>query len=778
MTKDFSEQILQHLSGSSYQPTKVRQIARALGIDDADYDIFRGDVDRLRRGGRVVMGAKSAVMLPQMTDRITGTYRSNPRGFGFVVPSSPEGHEDLYIPEGESLDAITGDTVVARIVHSEMRGGKKMVRGKIIEVLARGHNRFVGTLVEVRGRHFVLPDGNQFTEAVGVGDLTAKNARVNDKVVVELTQYPAANRAAEGVIVEVLGVRGDPGVDTLAVIRQFNLPDKFPAEVLDQAGEAARSYDASNPLADGATGSKRRDLRDELIVTIDPATARDFDDAISLTKTATGWRLGVHIADVAQFIPIGSALDTEAHDRGNSVYFPNMVIPMLPEALSNRICSLQQDEDRLVKSVYITYDQAGHVQREEYCNGLIRSRCRLNYEQAQAIIDGKNSPSPVGGREGRGDIHDVPDDVAALLREMNRLAKVIYNRRHGEGMLHLNLPKVQLVLDADGNVIDAKPEDTSFSHTLIEMFMVEANEAVARLFNRLDVPFIRRIHPDPPAEDFRQLSAFARICGHNISGKLDRFAMQRLLANVEGKPESFAVNLALLRSLEQAVYSPKDEGHFALASRHYCHFTSPIRRYPDLHIHRLLEDYFAGKFAGKEGKRHKAEVDRAGLFELGKHCSFTERRAEQAERELTEVKVLELLCQHIGDHVQGVVTGVTHAGLFVQCSRYMVDGLIKFADMPDDYWELNPRAGAVMGMRSGKRIQIGDLVEVQILNVDMPRRELSLRLVRDLGRKGSVSDLITDTPTSAPARPNSGKIERKGRAPTKHQNRRERHGRR
>ncbi|MDD4890344.1 MAG: VacB/RNase II family 3'-5' exoribonuclease, partial [Phycisphaerae bacterium] len=633
-----------------------------------------------------------------------------------------------------------------RIVRTEFRGAKKVTRGRIVEVLARGHNRFVGTVATVGGRFVVEPDGNQFTDPVVVGDLTAKNAKVGDKVVVELTQYPRAGRPAEGVIVEVLGVRGDPGVDTLGVIRQFNLPDTFPAEVLEQAGEAARSFDPAEALSD----SRRVDLRDELIITIDPATARDFDDAISLTRTGDGWRLGVHIADVARFVPPETALDREAVNRGNSVYFPNFVIPMLPEALSNSICSLQQNEDRLVKSAFITFDRGGNVQREEFANAVMRSRCRLTYEQAQAVIDNR-------GADG------IPAEVVVLLREMNTLAHVIYDRRYKEGMLHLSLPKVQLELDGNGKVVDAHPEDTSFSHTIIEMFMIEANEAVARLFDRLGVPFIRRIHPEPPAEDTRQLSTFARICGHAVSKRLDRFAMQKLLANVEGKPESFAVNLALLRSLEQAVYSIKDEGHFALASRHYCHFTSPIRRYPDLHIHRLLEDYLAGKFSAKDRKRHRLDADKAHLVTLAKRCSYTERRAEQAERELAEVKVLELLSEHVGDHLAGVVTGVTHVGLFVQCSRYMVDGLVRFADMPDDYWELNPRAGAVMGMRSGKQIQIGDLVEVQIVKIDLARRELNLRLVKDIGRKGSLGDLMQDSPKAAPPRPTEGRIQRKGR---------------
>ncbi|MCG3178982.1 MAG: Ribonuclease R [Phycisphaerae bacterium] len=728
--KDFSGQILEHLTARNYQPKKVRQLAKALGVADTDYDTFRGNVDRLRQTGRLIFGAKNAVMLPRMSDRFVGTYRANPRGFGFVVPVEPGTHEDLYIPEGENLDAITGDIVAAKVIQGPREG--KGARGRIVEIVSRGFSRFVGTVIQVKDRYFVEPDGKQFTDLIAVGDLSAKNARLNDKVVVELTQYPDKHRLAEGVIVEVLGARGEPGVDTLTVLRQFHIPDRFNAAVMEEAGQQARTF------APESAAAGRTDLRDEFVVTIDPATARDFDDAISLKRLDDGgWRLGVHIADVAHFVPPGSALDGSARERGNSVYFVDLVVPMLPEVLSNGVCSLRPDEDRLVKSAYITYDAAGRVRKEEYYNAVIRSNCRLNYEQAQSVIDGRPDA-------------DIPADVVALVAEMNRLARTIFDRRYGEGMLHLDLPDVELILDDQGKVVDARPEDSSFSHTLIEMFMVEANEAVARLLNRLNVPFIRRIHPEPEEQDQQKLATFVRICGHRIPKKLDRSSMQRLLKNAQGTPESYAINMALLRSFEQAVYSPADEGHFALASRHYTHFTSPIRRYPDLTIHRLLDQYFAGDFAGKKGARKRAAMSNEELVTLGKHCSMTERRADQAERELNELKVLTLLADHVGDHLYGVVDGVANIGVYVQCSRYLIDGLIRFNDLTDDWWELDARSGAVVGQRSGKRIQIGDLVEVQIIDVDIARRELDLRLIGDFGRKARIEELMSNSPTAAP----------------------------
>ncbi len=731
MTKDFSEQILGYLARQNYQPKKIRQLARALGIAEGDYNTFRGTVDRLQQTGQVVMGSKNAVMLPQMGDKFVGTYRANARGFGFVVPANPDAHEDLFIPEGANKDAITGDMVACE-VRKVKRGSKTMTRGKVVQIIARGHSRFVGTLIKVEDRHFVEPDGRQFTDMIVGGDVGAKNARVDDKVVVELTQYPGKNKLAEGVIVEVLGERGTPGVDTVSVLRQFHIPDKFDDATLDEAGRIARGYDGDR-AAEGRT-----DLRDEFTLTIDPASARDFDDAITLQPTDDGgWRLGVHIADVSAFVTPGTAMDETARERGNSVYFPNLVIPMLPEVLSNGVCSLQEGQDRLTKSVYITYDKRAKVINEEYYEAVIRSNKRLTYEQAQSVLDG----NPDAG---------LGQDVVDQVRRMNKLARTIFDRRYEQGMLHLDLPDVELDLDDDGRVVDAHPEDTSFSHTIIEMFMVEANEAVARLLDRIDVPFLRRVHPDPEEDENAQLASFVKICGHKLPRVLDRKAMQKLLRTVEGKPEGYAINMALLRSFQRAEYSPKNEGHFALASRHYCHFTSPIRRYPDLHIHRLLEQHLRGELDKKQAGKLRAEGFEAKVKELGRHCSVTERRAESAERELKSVKVLELLTEHVGDHVYGVVNGVTSIGVFVMCSKYLVDGLIKFNDLTDDWWELMPRAGAVVGQRSGKRIQIGDLVEAQILDVDVARRELNLRLIADLGRKAKITELLKDKPTDKP----------------------------
>ncbi len=711
MSGEMPDRILRHLSQSGYRPQKTRALARSMGIADQEYNDFRSAVKELMAAGRIVLGSKNALMLAEPTGAVVGTYRANPRGFGFVVPQSPTAHGDLYIPEGESLDAITGDTVRARVLKRGKRRGEMIYHGRITEVLDRAANQFVGQLRRDQGRWFVWPDGKTLNVPIFVSDVGAKGAKLGDQVVVEIISFPTAETRAKGVIIERLGRRDDPGVDVRSIVRQYNIPDEFPPAVRDEARRVIGSFDLDAEL------ERREDFRDLLIVTIDPETARDFDDAISLRKLSKGrWELGVHIADVSAFVREGSELDAEARLRGNSTYLPQYVVPMLPEVLSNGLCSLQEGEPRLVKSVFIEYGRDGDVLSSRYANGVISSAQRFTYDEVTQVLAGKTG----GYRK----------DVVGLLKDMEKLARVIQRRRLDEGMIVLDLPEIELDLDEDGHVVDAHPADTSFSHTIIEMFMVEANEAVARLFDGLDVPFLRRIHPDPPAESSRNVARFVKVLGHTIKGPLDRQAMLGLLASVKGRPEAIAVNIAVLRSMEAASYSPQKVGHFALASEWYCHFTSPIRRYPDLAIHRLLDRHFEGRLRRNASPASMDIPDAKDLAALGAHCSFTERRSEQAERESKLVKVLELLSQRIGEVFDGLVTGVANVGVFVQCIKYGVDGLIRFNDLPDDWWDIDAASGSAVGERSGRRITIGDTVQVEVLSVDVPGRLLDLGLVQ------------------------------------------------
>ncbi len=707
----FAERILGFVRARGYKPQKLHDLAQAMGIGEDEQGDFHAACKALMKTGRIVLGSENALFLAAPPGKIIGTFRRNPRGFGFVIPDTPNAHGDLYVPASKTGDAITGDTVVARVLKRGKRSGKMLYEGRIISVVKRGRSRFVGELRHEFGRWFVVPDGNTLHVPIMVGDPGTKVTRPGDQVVVEIIQYPGADQEARGVIIKALGKRGTPGVDTLSIIEQYQLPGKFDETVLQEAREAVTAYSPRKAVTD------REDLRKLAVITIDPAEAKDFDDAISLTTHRNGtMELGVHIADVAHFVSEGGALDHEARERSNSIYLPGTVIPMLPETLSNGVCSLQERQTRLAKSVFITYDRQGRVKKTRVVNSIIRSTKRLTYEQATAVLEGK---------------HDrTSGKIVALLKDMERLAKTIRARRLRDGMFELDLPEVELIYDDDGHVIDVQPEDTSFSHKIIEMFMVEANEAVSRLLTACNVPHLRRIHDQPRHLAAGSLRRFLAVLGHTLPADADRFALQALLNEVRGKDDAFAVHLAVLRSMQQAEYAPARVGHYALASKDYCHFTSPIRRYPDLTIHRLIDSYLKGVFK-KPGGLEQVPTEEE-LAELGSLCSANEQRAEAAERELKLVLMLRLLEKHLGEELNGIVTGVANVGVFVQLECHLVDGLLRFEHLLDDWWEVDPTRGCVIGQRTGYSVTVGDRLKVIISNIHIPTRQLDLTLAQPL----------------------------------------------
>jgi ribonuclease R len=704
MPEIFKRQIIKFLKHRDYTPLKPAPLAKALGVSSEDYPQFKLAFEELHRAGHVVIGAKNLVSLPPLSGRIIGTFRANPRGFGFVIPLEPNLQGDLFIPPDATAEAMTGDIVAAKVVQKSKRAGQMRCSGRVVEILERGQNKVVGTLVK-RPEGWVLePDGKGFTEPISVDDITAKNAREKDKVVVEILTWPSEKYQARGVIIEVLGRAGQYESEIKSIIYQYHLPSEFDADCIEQAREAAAEF---NPEEVGS----REDITRKVVITIDPPDAKDFDDAISIEKDRKGnWELGVHIADVSCFVTADSPLDVEAKNRGNSAYLPGKTIPMLPEILSNGICSLQPGQRRFCKSAYLSYDREGNVLGRRFANSIIDSAQRLTYEQADKTLKGRT-----GG---------IKPEVVKLLKDMEALSRVIEKRREKDGMIHLDLPETELVMDKSGRVVDAHPADDSYPHTIIEMFMVEANEAVACLLDRLNVPFIRRIHPEPDALGMKSLSQLVRAFGVSVPRVPDRAAIQELLAAVKGADCSFAVNLAVLRSFEKAQYAPLHIGHFALASTHYCHFTSPIRRYADLLVHRLLGYYLQNRLdLAKQG---------LDLTEIGKHITFTEQRAEDAERELKAVLILQMLSNRIGDELDGVVTGLTSFGVFVQSRKFGIEGLITMGDLGGDVWKYNQKVQCVMGMRSGTSIHLGKAIKVRIVSVNVPARRLNLVPVKPL----------------------------------------------
>jgi ribonuclease R len=737
MLDNFKERIIKLLRRRDYRPVKLAQLAKHLDISKQDYPAFKEAFDQLRQAGRVVIASRNLITLASASGRVVGTFRANPKGFGFVIPTEPTAHGDLFIPPDDTKGAMTGDIVSARIVRKGKRAGQMRLSGEVTEILERANNRFVGILVKEKQGWLVQPDGSGFTEFISVDDVTAKNAKEKDKVVVEILSYPTADYLAHGVIIEVLGKAGRYETEIASIIRQFHIPDTFDENCLSQARNAATDFKPDS-------SDDRTDLTDKVIITIDPPDAKDFDDAISLEKDSEGnWLLGVHIADVSHFVKAGLPLDAEAQERGNSVYLPQKTIPMLPEVLSNGVCSLQPNQKRFCKSVFITYDSAGKILNRSYTNSVICSVARLTYEQADRILKGHTK--------------DFSPEVIRLLRDMQKLSRAIEARRVKAGMLHLALPEIELIFDTAGRVIDAEPADDSYPHTTIEMFMVEANEAVASLIDRLNIPFMRRIHPDPDALAFKELSQLIKTLGLSMPRNPDRFDVQNLLHAVKGRDYEFAVNMFVLRSMEKAVYAPLDIGHYALAGRHYCHFTSPIRRYADLLVHRVLDAHLRNLQLGESDKQNLSEIGKhitfteqraedaslsfprkresEDLTEVGKHITFTEQRAENAEDELKTVLILQMLKGRLGDELDCVVTGMANFGVFARCTKFGIEGLIPIEELGPDKWRFSRKGYCISGLNTGYTIHLGDKVKVRIVSVNIPARQLGLTPAEPLIRK-------------------------------------------
>jgi len=665
-------------------------------------------------------------------DGVTGMFRRSSGGHGFVRPlDAPPGDRshDIYIPAAAALDAVSGDTVRVRLgkTRDARRPGPA---GEIVEVVKRRTTRFVGSYFEAARAGWVQIDGTGFARPVAVGDPGAKGVRPDDKVVVEMVRFPTHVRDGEGVIVEVLGRAGDVGVDTATIIHEFALPGAFPEEVLADARRQAERFDESVP-------ANRRDLTARTVVTIDPVDARDFDDAISLERVERGhWLLGVHIADVAHFVRDGAPLDQEARNRGTSVYLPDRVIPMLPEIVSNNLASLQPGRVRYARTCWIEFTPEGAPVHAAVERSAIASARRFTYEEVDVFLADPDTLSVA-----------MTPEVRALLGRMRDLARLLRRRRIARGALQLERPEVKIDLDRDGRVSGAHVVSHTESHQIIEEFMLAANEAVAGALSASGSGFLRRIHAAPDPRKLRQLTEFVTELGFEVDSLESRFELQRLLDLARGRPEEHAVHYAVLRSLTRAVYGPQEDGHYALASDCYCHFTSPIRRYPDLQVHRALDEM-------ARGRRTPAD----GLLQLGVDCSDLERRAEAAERELVKLKLLLFMSGRIGMEMHAVVTGVEPFGLFVQGLEIPAEGLVPLNALPDDVYRFDKASHTLSGRRPGQSFRLGDRVEVAVARVDLDRRELDFRLVGGPGRQRRPAG-----PKVSRGRRQPGRSQRRGR---------------
>jgi ribonuclease R len=686
------------------KPVSVRELARRLGLQGAARRELKPELTRLLEEGAALRIRGTRIGLPQRMNLVVGRLSCNPSGFGFVVPEVRDGSQpDVYVSAFNLKEALHGDRVVVRVERLSPKGPE----GRIIRVLDRALVRLVGRY-EDDGRigGHVVPFDRRVLHELFVPPGDAGEATAGQMVVAEITRPPTATRNPAGKVLQVLGRLEDPGVDLKVVMAKHELPEAFPPEVEQEALTVPKTVTPEDVRG-------RTDFRPWATVTVDPETARDHDDAISLDRLPNGnWLLAVHIADVAHYVREGSLLDQEAYLRGTSVYFPERVVPMLPHALSSHICSLVEGEDRLTQTVLMEIDGRGRIRRTEFHDGVIRSAARMSYGQVQAIVDGDAAL-----RQGHAPL--VP-----LCERMDELARIMRRRRYERGALDLDLPEPKLVLGPEGQVVQIVAHERLDSMRMIEEFMLAANEAVAERLSQAAVSALFRIHERPDPEKVEEFSELAASLGYRLPANLEAVRpedFQLILRQIEGKPEQRLVSFLLLRTMKLARYHEENLGHFGLATEMYAHFTSPIRRYPDLVVHRALR-------ALRQGRPVAAETA-AKLPEMGLHLSDRERKAAEAERELIEWKKVRFMADKVGEVFTGYVTGVQAFGLFVELEEIYVQGLVHVSSMSDDYYHFDEKGHRLQGENTGQVYRLGDRVRVQVARADLERRQVDFALV-------------------------------------------------
>jgi len=660
-------------------------------------------LDEMIRNGEVVRIKGGRYGVPSKMNLVTGRLQGHADGFGFVIPD--EGDEDVYINSRNIKDAMHGDRVVAR-VEGVKPGGKR--NGSIIRIIERAHKTVVGRYEKGRKFGYVVPSDERLSHDIYVPKGEDMGADDGEIVLVELLSYPTKNRNPEGVVIRVIGSPLDPEVEIQSIIARHSIPSVFPEGVLEEAERVGDKVKTSE--IEG-----RQDLRGLTTVTIDGETARDFDDAISVRKEEKGnIRLWVSIADVSHYVKEGSHLDREAYDRGTSVYFPDRCIPMLPERLSNGICSLNPHVERLAMTAEMLFNDRGERIEEKFYSSVIKSDHRLTYTIVKKILVDVDK-----------ELVREYDAIMADLKVMEELSRWLRTFRQDRGCIDFDLPEAQIIIDIQGGVEAIVRSERNLAHMIVEEFMLAANEAVASYLTSKKLPLLYRVHEEPDAEKLEDFREFIHNLGYEMKhGTPSPKDLQSILAAVSGKPEERTINHVLLRSMKQAVYSGKNIGHFGLASEKYCHFTSPIRRYPDLMVHRILK-----KSVVRGGiKKEEIETLRGRLQVNGEETSSRERRAMEAERDVVDLKKAEFMMDKVGEDFSGFITGVTSFGIFVELEGLFVEGLVHVTSIDDDYYIYDEKGHSLTGERKKRRFRIGDKVDISVEKVDREKRQIDFKL--------------------------------------------------
>jgi ribonuclease R len=706
------EDVLRALALRVTHPASGRELIQLLKIPREARVTFRRLLRQLVAEGALAQVRGHQYALPGKTDLVVGALTMNPGGYGFVVPQHPrEGEGDVYVAAPHLSDAMHGDRVTVRV---EGRRDERRREGKIIGVIERGQTTLVGRLdIDRAGHARVVPHEKRVVQEIQVPPADVGGARAGDMVAVEITRWPTATRPPLGRVVEVFGSLDEPGVDTRVIICKHGLPDAHSERAILEATRLGEHVQARD--LDGRT-----DFRSWPTVTIDGEDARDFDDAITLEQLPNGhYWLGVHIADVAHYVGEGTVLDQEAYDRATSVYFPERALHMFPAELATGLCSLKPDVDRLVQSCLMEVDAHGDVVRYQLHDGVIHSDARMTYTGVNAIVT-DHDPAEMARYE----------PLVPLFVRMRELFVILNERRHRRGSIDFDLPEAKLVLDEEGLVAEITQAQRNVAHRIIEEFMLLANETVARHLEQSGVPALYRIHERPDPLKVAEFEAFVSSLGYSLAvepGLVRPHDFQHLIERIAGLPVERPIAFLMLRTMSQARYSPDNVGHFGLAAPTYTHFTSPIRRYPDLVVHRLLREVRDG---APTAERREALGEQ--MPEIGRHTSERERRAMDAERELVQWKKVRFMADKVGEEYDGYVTGVSAFGLFVELIEHFVEGLVHVATMVDDYYRFVDTAHVLKGERSGKVFRLGDRIRVQVVRVDTERRQVDLGLVEVL----------------------------------------------
>jgi len=706
LMEERKQKILAFMREESYKPLKLSELEVVLDVPQEDRPALKELLDSMAEEGLIIKTRKERYGVPERMGLIVGKFQGHARGFGFVLPDI--GDDDVFIPSNAINGAMHGDRVIARL--NRTLPGERHREGEIIQIISRANKSIVGKLDLSEHFGFVKPDHNRLSGDIFIPKEYLNGAKQGQKVVVQIDKWPQKNRNAEGRIIEILGDEDEAGVDVMSIIRAYNIPYEFPEDVIKEAQAVPTTVTEEDMKG-------RRDLRSLRMVTIDGEDARDLDDAVSIEVLENGnFRLGVHIADVTHYVKEGSALDNEALLRGTSVYFPDRVIPMLPKELSNNICSLNAKVDRLAFSVMIDIDQRGNVVDHDIFESVIHVDERMTYTNVYKILE-----------EDDQELKERYKDHLKDFYNMKKLALILKEKRRRRGAIDFDFDEAKVIVDEKGKPIEIKRYKMTIANSIIEEFMLLCNEVVSEHFFWMGIPFVYRIHEDPDPEKMENLNNILSTFGYRLKGYRDVHpkALQDIINQIKGKPEEKAINTIVLRSMQKARYSDVHTWHFGLAAEYYSHFTSPIRRYPDLIIHRIMKEQLSGKL-----NESRIEHYRSILPGVTQRCSERERAAEDAERDCIDLKKAEYMVDKVGEQFEGTVSSITAFGMFVELDN-TVEGLIRLSSMDDDYYTYNEKALCLIGERTGKIYRIGDKVNVLVTKVTPETRQIDFILADD-----------------------------------------------